>query len=81
VNVEIFAGVPKFDPSFATLVMEGSVAAIFLSNFVPISHNRSATAIAAKLDVTAGRRDEMEGMKRDVAREAVLDVLDARKLG
>jgi uncharacterized membrane protein len=51
VNVGLFAGFPKFDPSFVILAMEASVEAIFLSTFVLISQNRTAAAADKRADL------------------------------
>ncbi|HJS85826.1 MAG TPA: DUF1003 domain-containing protein [Acetobacteraceae bacterium] len=50
-NLGVVPGVPKFDPSFVILAMEASVEAIFLSTFVLISQNRTATASDKRADL------------------------------
>jgi uncharacterized membrane protein len=105
--VNLFPGLPKFDPSFVILAMEASVEAIFLSTFVLISQNRNAAAadkradldlhisllaeheltkltqlvmnIADRLDVQVENKQEIAEAMKDVAPEAVLDTLEARK--
>ena len=104
INVGLVPGVPKFDSSFVILATEASVEAIFLSTFVLISQNRTATAadkradldlhinllaeheltkltamvvaIADRINVQLPDRGEIEENERDVAPEAVLDVLE-----
>ena len=50
-NLGIVPGLPKFDPTFATLAMVASVEAIFISTFVLISQNRMAARDDERADL------------------------------
>lgn len=50
-NLGVIPGVPRFDPSFVILATEASVEAIFLSTFVLISQNRTASASEKRADL------------------------------
>ena len=79
-NLGLVPGVPKFDPSFVILAMEASVEAIFLSTFVLISQNRTATASdkRADLDLHINLLTEHELTKLSAVVLAIATRLDVR---
>jgi uncharacterized membrane protein len=51
INAGLAPGVPRFDPTFVIMATWASVEAIFLSTFVLISQNRSASIAARRADL------------------------------
>jgi uncharacterized membrane protein len=80
VNLGVFPGLPKFDPSFVILAMEASVEAIFLSTFVLISQNRTSAAAdkRADLDLQISLLTEHELTKLTEAVTAMAARLDVK---
>jgi uncharacterized membrane protein len=50
-NLGLVPGVPKFDPTFATLAAVASLEAIFLSTFILVTQNRMASAADRRADL------------------------------
>ena len=62
INLGLFPGFPRWDPTFVTLAMIASVEAIFLSTFILITQNRMAAAAdrRAELDLQVSLLAEQE---------------------
>ena len=80
INLGLIPFIPRFDPSFVSLAIEASVEAIFISTFVLISQNRSATAAnkRADLDLHINLLSEYELTKLAHMIEAIAIRLDVK---
>ena len=79
--LNLWPGVPHFDPSFVILAMVASVEAIFLSTFVLISQNRSVAAANRRddLDLQINLLAEQELTRLIEIVAAIADTLQVRK--
>ena len=80
VNIGLFPGLPRFDPSLVILAMVASVEAIFLSTFILIKQNRMAAEAdhRADLDLQINLLTEHELTRLMEMVAAIADKVDAR---